>query len=206
MWANREARTSRRDLSTGAPVSLTIAAARGPDLSLEDVLDRYALKNLEPMPVDADVFAQARHLHEKGRKMLTVDGEHIMIAWLLRDGESLSQLTLQPEDQREKYLVMDAVASEARKLGANELILSAEAWEAPPVSADDARAEMRAGERDDRTESFLTHVVTRDGRSLTLRSRIERSGREVKLMATEEIDDAPPLVRPLLEIWAEWSC
>ena len=128
-----------------------------------------------------------------------------MIAWLFRDGEPLTQLRLEPEDQRGKYLIMDAVASEARRLGANELILSAEAWEAPAVDRDDARAGMRATEREDRTEAFLTHVITRDGRSLTVRSGIQRSDRgEVKLEDPEDVDGVPPLMDPLLDAWAEW--
>jgi hypothetical protein len=205
MWAGTEARTSRRDLSTGAPVHARIVSARGPDISLEELQDRYSLTSLEPIPDEADVFDRARILHEKGRMMLAVDKEHAMIAWLFRDGEPLTQLRLEPEDQRGKYLVMDAVASEAQKLGANELILSAEAWEAPAVDRDDARANMRATERDDRTEAFLTHLVTQDGRSLTLRSRIERSDSgEVELADPEDVDDVPPLMRPLLEAWAEW--
>lgn len=205
MWANIEARTSRRDLSTGAPVHARIISARRPDISPNDIRARYKLPALDTMPKNADVFEQATFLHEKGRKILAIDGAHIMIVWLLRDGEYLSQIQLEPEDQREKYLVLDAVASEVRKLGANELILSSEAWEAPPVSRDDPRGAMRAAERDDRTESFLTHAATQNGQCLTLRSRIERTEGGVKLAPPEEIDEIPPLMRPVFEIWAEWS-
>jgi hypothetical protein len=205
MWAGREARTVRRNLSSGAPVRASITSVVGPALDIEEIRERYSFSSVEPIPEEADVFDKARNLHEQGRQMLLVDQGHVMIAWLFRDGKALGQNLLEPKDQREKYLMMDVIASEATKLGANELILSAEAWEAAPVDANDPRAELRAAEREDRRESFLTHVAQRNGRSLTLRSIITRGPEGVELAAAEELAEAtPPLVRPLLEAWAEW--
>jgi hypothetical protein len=206
MWAGRETRTSRRNLSSGAPVRTTMEPIGGPVITDEEVMDRYSLTSLELMPTDIDVFERARLLHEQGRQMLLVDGGHVMITWLLRDGSVVGQLWLQPEDQRGKYLVMDTVATEATRLGANALILSSEAWEAIAVEADDPRADMRATEREDRHESFVTHVVERGGRSQTWRSIIQRTEQGVQLSVQEELEGAvPPLMRPLIDAWAEWD-
>jgi hypothetical protein len=178
----------------------------GPVITDEELMNRYSLTSLELMPTDIDVFERARLLHEQGRQMLLVDGDHVMITWLLRDGSVVGQLWLQPDDQRGKYLVMDTVAAEATRLGANALILSSEAWEAKAVEVDDPRADMRATEREDRHESFVTHAIERGGRSQTWRSIIQRTERGVQLSVQEELEGAvPPLMRPLIDAWAEWD-
>jgi hypothetical protein len=206
MWAGKQARTSRRDLSSGAPVRAKIASVVGPSVDIEAVRERYAAAQLEPAPEGADVFEQGRILHEQGRAMLLIDEEHVMIALLLRDGKALRLLSLEPRDQREKYLTMDAIASEATRLGANELILSAEAWEAPPVDADDPRANLPARERDDRGEAFTTHIVRRNGGGSSWRSVIRRGPDGIELEEAEELKGAVPhALLPVLEAWEDWS-
>ncbi len=205
MWAGREARTSRRNLSSGAPTSTRLEAIVGPPLDIETLRERYGAAPA-PSLTEADAFEKARILHEQGRQLLLVDKAHVTIAWLLRDGDVIRQRLMQPEDHREQYLAMEFLALEATKLGADAMILSAEAWEAHAVAPDDPRAQLRATEREDRRESFLTHVVQRDGRNRTWRSIIRRSqDGAVELAEVEALAEGiPPLMRPVIEAWAEW--
>jgi hypothetical protein len=101
---------------------------------------------------------------------------------------------------------MDRIASEVNQHGADELILSTEAWEAEAVGKDDPRASLRATEREDRRESFLTHVVERGGRSQTWRSLITRTEDAVRLGDVEDLGNGiPTSFRPIIEAWAEWA-
>ncbi|MGH2946050.1 MAG: hypothetical protein ACRDPC_07300 [Solirubrobacteraceae bacterium] len=205
MWAGREARTSRRNLDSGAPTGVAIRTIARPSLDSVAIRQRYSLGSLEPVRADGGVFERAAALHRLGRQMLVVDGEHIMISWLLRDGRVLSQQTLWPRDQREKYLVMERLAAEATRLGANELIITAEAWEAPYFERDDPRHDLRAVEREDRTETLLTHAVRRDGQARTWSSRMHREAESLRLDEVIEVEGyIPPLLRPLIDAWAEW--
>jgi hypothetical protein len=206
MWAGREKRTSRRDLSSGAPTSATVESVLGPPISLDDLRRRYGSLP-EPVPEEADRPEKARLLHEQGRRFVIVDKQHIQIVWLLRGRSIVGHFILEPEDHRDAYLGMERVAADVNRLGADALIVSSEVWEALVVDEDDPRANMRATEREDRRESFLTYLVQRDGTTETWRSGISRSEtNEVTLSDAERAQTpTPTLVRPVLEAWAEWS-
>jgi hypothetical protein len=206
MWAGREARTSRRNLSSGAPTRATLESIGGPPIDLETLRERYG-SSPQPIPVDADPFVKARMLHEQGRNLLRVDKDLAMTAWLVRDRDVIRQLLIQPGDFREQYLAMELVASEVTKLGADALIVTSEAWEAPAVSRDDPRARLRATEREDRRESIVTYAVQRDGQQQSWRSVFRRSPEgDIVLSDMEPLaEDVPPLVRPVIEAWAEWT-
>ena len=205
MWAGREARTSRRNLSSGAPTGVTMdtVTRRPPDIAA--LRSRYSDEPWARVAPDADVFERAAALHENGRRMLLVDGHHVMIAWLFRDGEPSSQQTLWPEDARDKYLMMERLAAEATRLGANELIITAEAWEATITGADDPQAHLRAGERQDRSEALITHALRRGGDSKTWRSVMTRTESGLRLEDSQVEGYVPPLLKPMIDAWAEWS-
>jgi hypothetical protein len=206
MWAGREARTSRRNLDSGAPTGVAIHTVARPPLDIKAIRRRYSKTSWPRVAPDADIFERASVLHENGRQMLLVDGRHIMIAWLFRDGEPRTQQTLWPEDARDKYLMMEQLAVEATRLGANELILTAEAWEAPYIGGDDPRDHTRAGNREDRSEALVTHALRRGGGSRTWRSVMTRTDAGLQLEDAETQDGyVPPLLQPLMDGWAEWS-
>jgi len=126
--------------------------------------------------------------------------------WLLREGSVLAQRLIEPDDHRESYLAMELIAAEVNRLGADEMIVSSEAWEAEIVAKDDPRVGLRATEREDRRESFLTYVIQRGGRAETWRSAITRAEDDVQLGDIEHLEaGTPPLVRPVIEAWAEWD-
>jgi hypothetical protein len=205
MWAGREARTSRRNLSSGALTGVTMRTIPWSPPNPETIKNRYTSAPWAQVAADADVFERASALHQDGRRMLLVDGHHVMIAWLFRDGEPRSQQTLWPEDARDKYLMMERLAAEATRLGANELILTAGAWEATIVSADDSQARLRAGEREDRSEALITHALRRDGDCRTWRSVMTRTESGLELKDPEVETYVPPLMQPMIDAWAEWS-
>lgn len=85
MIASREARTSRRNLSDGAPVSVGIRSIKRPAASdLDAAAKRYGLSGDDWIAVGSDIVEYVRDLHRIGRQMLLVDGHHDTIVWLLR--------------------------------------------------------------------------------------------------------------------------
>lgn len=137
--------------------------------------------------------------------MLLADGEHIMIAWLYNGNQPVSQQGLSPRDPREKFLIIEQLANEATRLGADGVILTSEAWEAPASKPDDPLVELRAAEREDRTEALVTHALRRDGTMKTYRSPMLRDDGELTLGDVTVDDHDHPLFRPFLDAWAEWE-
>lgn len=60
--------------------------------------------------------------------MLEVDGHHVAIALLLSRGVVADYMVLEIGDQQEKYLMLESVATNVLATGADEVILTSEAW------------------------------------------------------------------------------
>jgi hypothetical protein len=208
MVASRESRTARRDLQSGAPVEMGIRPLDGPAVSKEEVEARYGSPAaLEGLSQSASVFDLGHAFHEWGRKVLLADGYHSTFAWLLTADKRLVHIALYPEDHREKYLGIEQVALEADRLGAEDLIFTTEVWEAPAVKPDDPRAEMRATEREDRQEVFLTVALGRDGKCREWRTRMSRTeSGDLELAEMHATDIEPPLfLAPVIKVWDSWT-
>jgi hypothetical protein len=196
-------RSSRRNLSDGSPISVTVKELRTPSISDEELRERYSDLEFEAAP-RADLLDEGARLHDLARRFMAKDDYHITIAFLQRDGRPLSQVVLEPRDQRELFLGMERLATEARQLGANELIMSAEGWEASAVSPSDPRHGLRAEDREDRREVLLTHALRRGGPFRTWRSPVSRVKRATKLGPTTEDKGVPPRFAPIIEEWEHW--
>jgi hypothetical protein len=209
MVASRKWRTVRRNLQSGALIEMDLSPVGGPPISREEILKHYGNDLISGQkPSESGLFGMAEAFHLFGRRFLVVDGSLETVAWVLRDGDPLRQMALQPRDQREKYLSIDVVAEQVDQLGANEVIFSAEMWEAPAVKPDDERSELRPGERQDRTEAMITYALDDTGRCRAWRSAILRDGAtgEIELGAMESMDsDKPFFFQPIIRVWERWS-
>jgi hypothetical protein len=206
MIASREARTSRRDLSTGAPYGVEVRSVTREPVDSEAVRQRYAMEDWRAPTQEAPFVDGAAALHELGKRMFAADGYHITIAWLLRDGQSVTApMVLHPEDQRDKYMMMERLALDADLAGASALIFSTEIWEAPAVAADDPRAELRPSEREDRTEAFVTYAIERGQPCHIWSTRFNRVDGEIEFERTrQETADQPLFLEPLMRVWSAW--
>ncbi|HEX7278873.1 MAG TPA: hypothetical protein VF255_04525, partial [Solirubrobacterales bacterium] len=114
---------------------------------------------------------------------------------------------LNPEDHRGKYLGIEQVALKVNELGVESLIFTSEAWQAPAVSPDDPRAELRATEREDRTEVFFTIAVQRGGKCqewFSHMSRVESGELQLCDMKMLEVKP-PPFLSPVINVWESWE-
>jgi len=69
----------------------------------------------------------------------------------------------------------------------------------------DLLAELRAAEREDRTEALVTHALQRDGATKSYRSPMLRDHGELTLGDVTVDDYDHPLFRPFLNAGAEWE-
>lgn len=207
MVASRETRTSRRNLSTGAPVLLGLEPIATPTRAqLNQVADHYGLNEQDRIPPDLDPVEQTRRMHMMGRTMLVKDGHHETIVWIARGHQPLGMMVLRPEEQRDKHLMVERLADEITRLGADRVTFAAEIWEAPAVAADDdERAILRAEEREDRSEALITSLLRRGDTAVTFRSKILRDGDALTLSEPHLLPGPePPFLAPIHAAWAEW--
>jgi hypothetical protein len=206
MAASVESRTSRRNLSSGAPVVVASKEIRRPSpADIERVTAHYGFSDQDRPPEDLDPIGQTQYLHDIGRRMLAKDGYHDTFVWMFRDDEALGMHLLRPEDQRDKHLMIQKVAADVTERSADRVVFAAELWEAPAVDRDDDRVRLRAEERDDRTESFVTVLLRRAERSIVFRSPIIRDGDTVTLGDAKRVDgQTPPFLAPIVAEWEAW--
>lgn len=155
------------------------------------------------MPMAEQVAA----LHEIGKVILTKDGFHGTYAWLYRGGDRVGQLAFFPEDHQGKIVAMRALASEVDEVGADAVVYAVEAWFAPAVPPSDPRFDLRATDRDDRQEAFLTYWLSRDGdRRLwtTIFGRDDEGQPVLQDTSTTELTEQP-LFRPVERVWESWG-
>jgi len=143
--------------------------------------------------------------HKAGRRFLVKDGYLLTVVWLLRDGRLLSQIALEPEDQRQKYLSVERVAEEVDRSGANEIIFTTELWEASALDPEDDRAHLRPTEREDRREAMATFALRRGGECRVWHSSMERTDDAIQLGAIRIHEEVPMFLMPVLKIWDEWT-
>jgi len=206
MIATRERRTARRNLATGTLYGVELRPVSRPDIDDEAVRKRYSFDDWEPAPQGAGWFAHVGTFHEMGKQMLAVDGYHLTIAWLYREDQIVAQTVLHPEDQRDKYMMVEGVAAEADRLGADAIAFTTEAWEAGQVAGDDPRTELRPGEREDREELFVTYALRRGADCRIWTSRVSRVDGTVTLGRTEASSEVVPnFLLPIVRMWDGWT-
>jgi len=145
--------------------------------------------------------SHVRWQHQLGRAMLEIDGGHMMVVFLRRGGRHVATIKLEPDDQQDKYVLMEHVAEEVVTTDADEATVSSEIWmaEAPQ---DEALAWVRPSDRSDRSEGLVTYGANREGETFTLVTPFDRVDGKVVLGETEETDDIyPNALLPILRAW-----
>ena len=191
--------------STWSPASSLGSRVLRPDLSSAidaDVEERYGrFWEATPKPPGRAVD-QAQVYHEWGKTFLKRDGNHAPFVWLFKEGKPVLMGQMFPEDQQDKMLMMERIAGEVERLSADAIIVSTEAWMALAVPDNDDRRRLRAGERDDRMEAFVTEAVQRDGLSVNLTTMFVRESEGIVFAQTQTDFERPALTfEPILRVW-----
>lgn len=144
--------------------------------------------------------SHVRWYHQIGRVILATDGRCTPVAFVYREGRLVTRIILSPEDQQDKYLLMEPTADEVVTLGADEVIVSAEVWMAVARKGETLGL-MRAGDREDRTEGFTTSGVNRAGEALMLITPFSTAGGKTVLGEINEDRTYQNLMLPIRRAW-----
>lgn len=202
MVANRESRSAALHLVTGEIIeieSVTPDMSTAMDANVEERYGRFWEASPKPPGRAID---QAQVYHEWGKTFLKRDGNHAPFVWLFKEGKPVLMGQMFPEDQQDKMLMMERIAGEVERLSADAIIVSTEAWMALAVPDNDDRRRLRAGERDDRMEAFVTEAVQRGGLSVNLTTMFVRESEGIVFAQTQTDFERPALsFEPILRVW-----
>jgi hypothetical protein len=200
MVAGRDARTARLHLQTGDLLVHTRARLPLDPDDKERAAQHYG-PALDTIPKPGNSLeSRVRWYHQIGRVILETDGHCTMVAFVYREGRLVARTVLEPEDQQDKYLLMEHLANEVVRLGADEVILSAEVWMAKEREGE-PRGLVRAGDRDDRIEGFTTNGVNRAGQAIMLITPFSKAGAKTVLGDINENRTYPNLMLPIRRAW-----
>lgn len=200
MIGHGDARSHDIWLATGQAMKLEQKKVEIDLAETEQAAKRYGLDPKEMFPSSAlgpesilnDLFATAR-------KMFTIDGHHITIAFLIKGAAMVSMAKLNFEEHGEKYLVMRKLANEVVKHGADAVIIIGEVWSA---RFDASKPYRRAVDSPEKNEFLSATLVSKRGNPVQLHAQIIRDNTTVTLAETETFrDQAQIAFAPIYTIW-----
>ena len=157
-------------------------------------------------PESGDVLDLGAKFSRMARALLAHEGRHFPIAILFDANlRPLRPIGLAFEGQAEKMMAIRRVAEAVDELRAESVILINEAWQAPgPV--DQHGNVVRAELRDDRTETLVVLVASRDGRLRVYNTPFTRDAENKPVLGEERIVDGAEMHWSMLEpLWTTWK-
>jgi len=200
MIGHSDARSQDIWLATGQTIKLEQKDIEIDLAEKELASERYGLDPKEMLPPSTfGPESILNNLFAAARKMFTVDGCHITIAFLLKGGTLASMTTLNMEEHGEKYLVMRKLANEVVKHGADAVIIIGEVWSA---RFDASKPYRRAVDSPEKNEFLTGTLVSKCDEPVQLRAKIIRSNTAVTLAETETSrDQAQIAFSPIYAAW-----
>jgi hypothetical protein len=206
MLPTAEARTAYWHMGTE---TLMEYGVRSTNVISEDPPDRYMFGDLRNrlMPKHPLRY-RGKFFHEIGRRILQADGFHHTLAWLFDGEKHHVTLGLNFDDQQDKVVKVRHLANEVERTGANMVLIAGEVWSANEVQPDDPRFMLRAGERQDRSEIFVTYVLSPEER-FVFYTPFDRDGEGKPALRPieEEVEGftGKPLFQPVFAVWDRWA-
>jgi hypothetical protein len=200
MIGHGDARCSDIWLATGQAMDLRQTKIEIDLAKSEQAAKRYGLAPKDMSPSTAtgpestlnDLFATAR-------KIFTIDGHHVTIAFLLKGANVASVATLALQEHGEKYLVMRKLANEVTKHGADAVIIIGEVWSA---RFDASKPYRRAVDSPDKNEFLTATLVSKTGEPVQMLAQINRVDDVATLSGTETLrDQAQISFAPIYSAW-----
>jgi hypothetical protein len=202
MQVTREARTAHIRFSTG---EVSTPATQELSVDMKEVTKRYGsdLEYAEAARAAvsaSDPFAFAPAAFEQAKRILTKDKNHGPVVLLFIPGGGLRPIMVEFEDQTDKYLKWESIASEVERTGATGLVFIAEAWTG---SAEGGDAQIPPSRRKDRGEVLIVTAASADGRHESRVARFERGFLGRIRFTGESIlkDDTMNVLEPVRRVW-----
>lgn len=162
-------------LSTGKMVTLASQSMEVTRKTAQQSFARYFGDSTSVQRTDSPPSLKelSEMLFEQAKRVLQVDGYHILVVFLILPDHSARLIRLTPEDQSEKYLLWRSIGLEVKRCRAIALITISEVWTAP---FDVQRPYVHAAEREDRGEALNLVALSKEGDEIVLVSPFHRDG------------------------------
>ena len=155
MVAGSEARSASIHLADGHMIKIERISHTYGQEDEARVAEKYGAAIADAGHPGESIAGRIEWFHGVARGMFTLDGRHIFVAFLFRRGSLVGTVQLEPEDQPDKYLMIDGLVQRVVETDADEVILTSEVWTAKAVDASHPDAGLRAGLRSDRREGLV---------------------------------------------------
>lgn len=200
MIGHGDARSHNIWLATGEVMKLEQKKYDVDIVETEKAAKRYGLNPKEMFSSSAlGSEAILNDLFVTARKMFTVDGHHVTIAFLLKGTAIAGMNMLNVEEHGEKYLVMRMLANEVIKHGADAVIIIGEAWLA---RFDASNPYRRAVDSPEKSEFLTGTLVSKTGDPVQLHAQIIRENNVVTLAETKTFrNQAQIAFAPIYTAW-----
>jgi len=138
-----------------------------------------------PKRVD-NLFEFAKMINARAKQMLIIDGFHATICFLCFPDGSYQPLTLQMENQSEKYIVIRSVADQVKRMKATGVILISEVWS---IHEEERISYQLPAEHPNRKELLHVSATTKD--KSTLLTALFSKDKAGKVMLGETCEEEP---------------
>jgi hypothetical protein len=179
------------------------ARPRDPKIE-EESIKRYGitLGSSPQVRTEDDVFRYAEWIVENGKRLLTADGRHHAIVFIIGPAGRVKIVGCDVPDQESKYVAYREIANEVERTGATAVIFANEVWWIPTDKFDG----RRAGLHPERMEAFAVVAATDSGRGAVYMVPFERDafGKPV-FGKTEVVENATDqfFLEPIRDVWAK---
>jgi hypothetical protein len=212
MAVSREMRVARIHLASGRLVSveersIPFEPERHRE-SFERRREDLVVGNVELLPrSNEDPLDVGARWSSVARRVLAHDGYHQPMAFLLsQDASIFVPVGVKFDDQAEKYIAYEKVASQVNELGSDLVVLINESWH-----GEIPRGQPFVPARDlpHRSEGLSVTIATPDGRFRNYWTPFTRDKKNNPVLGPEEVLDQDQLVlnvlAPFRAVWARWA-
>ncbi|XJC73373.1 hypothetical protein ACHFCA_21720 [Delftia tsuruhatensis] len=200
MVGHGEARSTDIWLATGQPIEVRQKTIEFENAHAEQAAEKYGINRKQDFQLNGlSPEDTLNKIFSLGRKMISIDGYHHTIAFLMKGARIIKMTQLDLMEHGEKYLVMRKLAIETINTGADGVILIGETWSAVYDANNPYR---RAVDAPDRKEFLSATLVTKTDAPWQLLALINRKGDEIILEETAVLrDQAQIAFSPIYAAW-----
>lgn len=142
---------------------------------------------------------RAREFWNVARRMMEIDGYHVSMVWLIRDGAPVWYSMIEFPDNASKHLYWDEIRRQVEKTAATEIVVVGEIWLA---KFDPRVPDRRAQDASDRVEALAVNALNSKGESIEIVGHVERIEGATKVGEPEEHQDAESYyLDDVREVW-----
>lgn len=151
-----------------------------------------------------DFEAVCKQFFEQAKWVMEKDGYHVFLVVLLLGNVPIAIHQLEPSDKADKFRMMNEMASEVRKVGADGVLMISEVWHAP---FDASQPFKGASDCENKNEALLLVASDKSGKQFTFFSPISRMGifeKRAKVGDLEPFDSQRMnILEPIRNVWRE---